>query len=160
MTFWVFIGMIAAVLGVIFFLGIKDSPGAFWGFFAMFMLLFFFTGVGNSSTFQMIPVIMGREVPRLMPDLDPEARGRQTGMESAAIIAFTSAIGAYGGFFIPKAYGSSIALTGSPVGALWMFLAFYVICLVLTFAYYTRPGGMLHAIERKRAAEPLAAQTA
>src|SRR5690606_29712606 len=57
-TFWVFIGMIVAVLGVIFFLGIKDQPGAFWGFFACFMALFFFTGVGNSSTFQMIPVIM------------------------------------------------------------------------------------------------------
>ena len=74
-TFWVFIGMIAAVLGVIFFLGIKDQPGAFWGFFACFMALFFFTGVGNSSTFQMIPVIMGREVPRLMPALEPEATG-------------------------------------------------------------------------------------
>jgi NNP family nitrate/nitrite transporter-like MFS transporter len=91
---FVFIGMIAAVFGVIFFLGIKDQPGAFWGFFACFMALFFFTGVGNSSTFQMIPVIMGREVPRLMPRLSPEARTRQIGMEAAAIIAFTSAIGA------------------------------------------------------------------
>ncbi len=155
-TFWVFIGMIAAVFGVIFFLGIKDQPGAFWGFFACFMALFFFTGVGNSSTFQMIPVIMGREVPRLMPALEPEARARQVGMESAAIIAFTSAIGAYGGFFIPKAYGTSIAMTGSPVGALWVFLVFYVVCLVLTFLYYTRPGGLLHAVEHRRAAADLA----
>src|SRR5690606_38922663 len=127
------IGMIAAVLGVIFFLGIKDQPGAFWGFFACFMALFFFTGVGNSSTFQMIPVIMCREVPRLMPGLDPEARARQIGMESAAIIAFTSAFGAYGGFFIPKAYGSSNATTGSPVPALWVFVGFYVACLAITF---------------------------
>jgi NNP family nitrate/nitrite transporter-like MFS transporter len=158
-TFWVFIGMIAAVLGVIFFLGAKEMPGAFWGFFACFMALFFFTGVGNSSTFQMIPVIMGREVPRLMPGLDPEARARQTAMESAAIIAFTSAIGAYGGFFIPKAYGTSITLTGSPVGALWVFLGFYVVCLALTFLYYTRPGGLLYDVER-RAGMPLAGQAA
>ncbi|HEU0221520.1 MAG TPA: MFS transporter, partial [Paracoccaceae bacterium] len=108
-TFWVFLGMIAAVFGVIFFLGIKEEPGAFWGFFACFMALFFFTGVGNASTFQMIPAIMGREVPRLMPGLDAEGRRRQAERESAAIIAFSSAIGAYGGFFIPKAYGSSIA---------------------------------------------------
>jgi NNP family nitrate/nitrite transporter-like MFS transporter len=154
-TFWVFVGMIAAVLGVIFFLGIKEQPGAFWGFFACFMALFFFTGVGNSSTFQMIPVIMGREVSRLMPDLEPADRTRQTAMESAAVIAFTSAIGAYGGFFIPKAYGSSIALTGSPVGALWIFLAFYVICLALTFLCYTRPGGLLYDLEhRGRAMSP------
>jgi NNP family nitrate/nitrite transporter-like MFS transporter len=161
-TFWVFIGMIAAVFGVIFFLGAKGTPGAFWGFFACFMALFFFTGVGNSSTFQMIPAIMGREVPRLMSGLDPEARGKQTAMESAAIIAFTSAIGAYGGFFIPKAYGSSINLTGSPVGALWLFLAFYVICLALTFLYYTRPGGLLYDIERRGGGTmpPLAGQAA
>ncbi|MFO1107163.1 MAG: MFS transporter [Amaricoccus sp.] len=149
-TTWVFLGMIAATLGVIFFLGVKDAPGAFWGFFACFMALFFFTGVGNSSTFQMIPVIMGREVPRLMPEFGPEERGRQIAMESAAIIAFTSAIGAYGGFFIPKAYGSSISLTGSPAGALWLFAAFYVVCLAITFLVYSRPGGLLHAIERGR----------
>jgi NNP family nitrate/nitrite transporter-like MFS transporter len=148
--------MIAAVLGVIFFLGIKEQPGAFWGFFACFMALFFFTGVGNSSTFQMIPVIMGREVPRLMPGLEPGERTRQIGMESAAIIAFTSAIGAYGGFFIPKAYGSSISITGSPVGALWVFMGFYVICLALTFLYYTRPGGLLHAVEHRRGAADFA----
>jgi NNP family nitrate/nitrite transporter-like MFS transporter len=155
-TFWVFLGMIAAVFGVIFFLGIKDQPGAFWGFFACFMALFFFTGVGNASTFQMIPVIMGKEVARLMPGLTPEERARQGAMESAAIIAFTSAIGAYGGFFIPKAYGTSISMTGSPVGALWLFLAFYVVCLVLTFLYYTRPGGLLHDVEHRRAASGLA----
>ena len=62
-------------LGVIFFLGIKDQPGAFWGFFACFMVLFFFTGVGNSSTFQMIPVIMGREMAALMPGARTPRRG-------------------------------------------------------------------------------------
>ncbi|MFN7166017.1 MAG: nitrate/nitrite transporter [Pannonibacter sp.] len=158
-TFWVFAGMIAAVAGVIFFLGIKDQPGAFWGFFSCFMALFFFTGVGNASTFQMIPVIMGKEVARLMPQLAGDDARRQAERESAAIIAFTSAIGAYGGFFIPKAYGTSLSMMGSPVGALWAFLAFYVLCLGLTYVVYTRPGGLLHAIER-RAAAPAAVQTA
>jgi NNP family nitrate/nitrite transporter-like MFS transporter len=69
-------------------------------------------------------------------------------MESSGIIAFTSAIGAYGGFFIPKAYGSSISMTGSPIGALWVFLAFYVLCLGLTWVFYTRRGGLLYDIER------------
>ncbi|MGH6618300.1 MAG: nitrate/nitrite transporter, partial [Alphaproteobacteria bacterium] len=40
-TFWVFVLMIAAVGGVLYFLGVKDQPGAFWGFFAMFLVLFF-----------------------------------------------------------------------------------------------------------------------
>lgn len=147
-TFWTFLGMIVAVFGVIFFLGIKEQPGAFWGFFVSFMALFFLTGVGNASTFQMIPAIMAREIPRLMPELQGDALRKQAERESAAIIAFTSAIAAYGAFFIPKAYGTSIAMTGGPVAALWGFLGFYVICIVLTWFYYTRPDGLLAATER------------
>lgn len=147
-TFWTFIGMIAAVFGVIFFLGIKDQPGAFMGFFVAFMALFFLTGVGNASTFQMIPAIMGREVLRLMPGLKGDDLRKQADRESAAIIAFTSAIAAYGAFFIPKAYGSSIAMTGGPSAALWGFLVFYILCAVLTWFYYTRRGGLLYATER------------
>ncbi|HRO11110.1 MFS transporter [Amaricoccus sp.] len=154
-TFWVFVGMIAAVFGVIFFLGI-EGPGAFWGFFACFMALFFLTGVGNASTFQMIPVIMGREVPRLMPQLQADDLRRQSDRESAAIIAFTSAIAAYGAFFIPKAYGTSISMTGGPVAALWGFLGFYVLCLAITYVYYTRRGGLLYDIERRLSQPQLA----
>ncbi len=157
-TFWTFLCMMVAVFGVIFFLGIKEAPGAFWGFFACFMALFMLTGIGNASTFQMIPVIMAREIPRLMPELDAEAQRRQADRESAAIIAFTSAIAAYGAFFIPKAYGTSIAMTGGPVLALWGFMGFYLICVLVTWFYYTRTGGLLHDIEHGRATG--AAQTA
>jgi MFS transporter, NNP family, nitrate/nitrite transporter len=66
-TLWVFGLMMVGVLGILHFLGIKDQPGAFWGFFAMFLVLFFATGVGNASTFQMIPNIMRKEMDRLMP---------------------------------------------------------------------------------------------
>ncbi len=98
---------------MLYFLGIKDQPDAFWGFFAMFMVLFFATGVGNASTFQMIPAIMREEMTALdARSRMSSARIRQAEMESAAIIGFTSAIAAYGAFFIPKAYGTSIALTG------------------------------------------------
>jgi len=147
-TFWVFLAMILGVLGILYFLGIKDQAGAFRGFFAMFMLLFFATGVGNASTFQMIPVIMRKEVGRLMPELDEAAQRRQAEKESAAIIGFTSAIAAYGAFFIPKAYGTSISLTGAPDAALWAFLIFYITCAALTWAVYTRRGGLLRDIER------------
>ncbi|MTI15783.1 NarK family nitrate/nitrite MFS transporter [Rhodobacteraceae bacterium RKSG542] len=137
-TFWTFFGMIIAVYGVIFFLPNEGQGGSFIGFFACFMALFFLTGVGNASTFQMIPTIMGQEVKRLMPDLEGAAYRKQSEMESSAIIAFTSAIAAYGAFFIPKAYGSSIELTGSVDAALWAFLIFYVICLAITYAFYSR----------------------
>ncbi len=147
-TFWVFIGMAAGVFGVLFFL----NSGNFAGFFVMFLFLFFMTGVGNASTFQMIPAIMRKEMDRLMPQADIDARTKQADRESAAIIGFTSAIAAYGAFFIPKSYGTSIALTGGPQAALWGFFIFYLTCIAVTWWVYTRRGGLLHDVERSSAA--------
>ena len=154
-TFWTFVLMIAAVGGVLYFMAIKEQPGAFWGFFAMFMVLFLATGIGNASTFQMIPVIMRKEIDRLMPELAPADRVRQADKESAAIIGFTSAVAAYGMFFIPRAYGTSIQMTGDASAALWGFLVFYVTCLALTWFVYTRRGGLLHDIERSRGGDAI-----
>ena len=138
-TFWVFLGMIIAVWGVIQFLPADGQGGNFWGFFACFMALFFLTGVGNASTFQMIPSIMRKEITRIL-GADNANTLKVAERESAAIIAFTSAIAAYGAFFIPKAYGTSIAMTGAPNGALWGFLWFYVVCLAITWFFYSRKG--------------------
>ncbi|WP_423206483.1 MFS transporter [Paracoccus yeei] len=146
-TFGVFLGMIASVLVILQGL----NGGSFTLFFAGFMALFFFSGVGNSSTFQMIPVIMRKEIARLYPNATAEERRRQSERESAAIVAFTAAIGGYGGFFIPKAFGSSIQLTGGAGAALWGFLAFYVLCIAVTWGVYTRRGGLLHDIEHRGA---------
>ncbi|MFM5949612.1 MAG: nitrate/nitrite transporter, partial [Novosphingobium sp.] len=123
-TFWVFLGMMVGTLSVVHFLDTKD----FTGFLASFVFMFFVTGVGNASTFQMIPVIMRQEVPRLMPELDAAQRTRQAEKESAAIVGFTSAIAAYGAFFIPRAFGMSISTTGTPHLALYGFLVFYASC--------------------------------
>jgi NNP family nitrate/nitrite transporter-like MFS transporter len=143
-TFWVFVGMAIGVAGVLYALSIASWPV----FFAMFLFLFFVSGVGNASTFQMIPAIMRSEMDRVMPTADQATRVRQSDKESAAIIGFTSAIAAYGAFFIPKSYGSSISLTGGPQAALWAFLVFYLSCIAITWWYYTRPGGLLRDIER------------
>jgi len=144
-TFWVFIAMTLGAAGVVYFIGEKD----FAGFFACFLLLFCATGVGNASTFQMIPAIMRKDMERVMPQAPLDTRRLQGERESAAIIGFTSAIAAYGAFFIPKSFGSSIAATGSPVLALYGFIAFYVSCIAVTWFFYTRRGGLLFDIERK-----------
>jgi MFS transporter, NNP family, nitrate/nitrite transporter len=133
-TLVVFAAMAFSTIGVIMAVEAQSWPL----FFGMFLLIFFFTGVGNASTFQMVPVIMRKEVARLMPELEGDASTRQAEKESAAIIGFTSAIGAYGAFFIPKAFGTSIALTGTPVAALYVFIAFYALCLAVTWLYYVR----------------------
>ena len=140
-TFWTFIVMIIAVFGVINFLPHAGSLGNFWGFFWMFMLLFAGTGVGNASTFRMIPVIFLTERQREVKGQGPAAQAKaiaDANKEGAAVLGFTSAVAAYGAFFIPKSYGTSIALTGGPDAALWCFIGFYVSCIVITWWFYSR----------------------
>jgi NNP family nitrate/nitrite transporter-like MFS transporter len=152
-SFWVFIVQIVAILGMIWFLDAASFPG----FFAMVLLLFFVSGIGNASTFQMVPGIMRSAVDRAEPDLAEPQRRAQAERESAAVIGFTSAIAAYGAFYIPKAYGSSIQLTGSANAALWGFLLFYLSCAMLTWFAYSGPRGLLREIERPRMPRPVAA---
>jgi NNP family nitrate/nitrite transporter-like MFS transporter len=137
-TFWNFVAMIAAVAGVLYFLQARE----FTGFFIMFLLLFITTGVGNASTFRMIPVIFLNERLRAVEGRGGPAQDkarRDAARESGAILGFSSAIGAYGGFIIPIAFGSAIK-SGSPQQALGQFLGFYVVCLGLTWWFYFRKG--------------------
>jgi NNP family nitrate/nitrite transporter-like MFS transporter len=140
-TLAVFLTMTAAVLGVLYFLGIKDQAGAFWGFFAMFMVLFAASGVGNASTFQMIPVMFMKLRQRALEPkgVSQDQVRKESNKEAAAVIAFSSSVAAYGAFLIPRSYGISIEATGAPAAALWVFIGFYVICIALTWWYYTRP---------------------
>jgi NNP family nitrate/nitrite transporter-like MFS transporter len=126
----------------------KGEAMAFPVFMGSFLFLFAASGVGNASTFQMIPAIMRREVSRLEPHLSPADRIRQSDKEAAAIIGFTSAIAAYGAFFIPKSFGTSIAMTGGAELALVGFLIFYLSCIAITWGVYTRSGGLLYDVER------------
>ncbi|TGU15519.1 nitrate/nitrite transporter, partial [Mesorhizobium sp. M2D.F.Ca.ET.153.01.1.1] len=63
---------------------------------------------------------------------------REGNTEAAATLGFSAAMAAYGGFFIPKSYGSSIALTGGPQAALYVFIAFYLVCIAVTWWHYAR----------------------
>jgi MFS transporter, NNP family, nitrate/nitrite transporter len=140
-TLWTFVVMIAAVIGVLNFLPQAGTAGNFSGFFWMFMLLFAGTGVGNASTFRMIPVIFMTERQRAAAG---KSRAEQdqaivdANKEGAAVLGFTSAVAAYGAFFIPKSYGTSIALTGGPDAALVCFIAFYASCIAITWWCYAR----------------------
>ena len=148
-TFWNFLVMAAAVVGVLCFLpkgssswvlDIGPAQGSFSGFFLMFLVLFVTTGIGNGSTFRMIPVIFNQLSARsAAQDAASQAAAVKEGnMLGAAAVGFAGALGAYGGFFIPKSYGSSIAATGGPEAALWAFACFYLLCAAVTWWCYAR----------------------
>jgi MFS transporter, NNP family, nitrate/nitrite transporter len=136
-TFWNFIAMGAATIGVMYFVEIRD----FAGFVAMFLILFVATGIGNGSTYRMIPSIFREEKLREAGGLGEAARSlalKSAGIESGAALGFIGAVGACGGYLIPRGFGASIAATGSPHLALEIYLAFYATCLALTWWYYMR----------------------
>lgn len=140
-TFWNFVVMALAVLGVLHFLPHGGQGGHFTGFFLLFLVLFLTTGIGNGSTFRMIPVIFLNQALRGVNPRDAEAVARATrdgNTEGAATLGFTAAFAAYGGFFIPKSYGTSIAMTGGPEAALQLFVVFYLVCIAVTWWFYAR----------------------
>ncbi len=127
-TFWVYVVMAISVVAVMFFL----KMGNFIGYFAGFMLLFMTSGIGNASTFRMIPVIFRTMHERYnSPDLVNQAR-----KESAAVVGFAGGFAAYGGFFIPKMFGSGLGINGTFIAL----IVFYVVCIALTWWYYSRKG--------------------
>ena len=143
-TVGVFIVMTIAPLAAAFFLPAVGAGGSLMGFVLAFIALFVAAGVGNGSTFRMIPIIFRtlreREV-RDPSDKDALEAARRVGAtEGAATLGFSSAVAALGLAFIPIAYGTSINLTGSPAAALVFFSVFYLSCLVGTWHWYARRG--------------------
>jgi NNP family nitrate/nitrite transporter-like MFS transporter len=72
----------------------------------------------------------------------PEALAAQraAAKESAAVAGFASAVAAYGAFFVPKTFGTSLALTGGPSAAIVGFVVYYLAALAVTAWFYARRG--------------------
>ncbi|WBF45979.1 nitrate/nitrite transporter NarU [Serratia rubidaea] len=134
---FIFMALFTALL----FLTLPGSgSGSFLAFYLVFMGLFLTAGLGSGSTFQMIAVIFRRitlDRVKARGGSDEQAQ-REAVTDTAAALGFISAIGAVGGFFIPKAFGTSLAMTGSPVGAMKVFLVFYIVCVLVTWLVYGR----------------------
>ncbi len=139
-TLWTFAAMVIAVGALLVALPTPTAAGHFFGFLAAFIALFALSGVGNGSTFRMIPVIFLREHMRAAGADAAAQRQAQLDAtkESAAVLGFAGAIGAYGGFFIPRSFGTSLDATGGIQAALYCFIAFYVSCMAVTWWYYAR----------------------
>jgi MFS transporter, NNP family, nitrate/nitrite transporter len=105
-----------------------------------FTVLFVLTGIGNGSTYKMIPAIFrGKALAAISRGGDERAQLRRARRISGAAIGIIGAVGALGGVLINMAFRQSFlaAKTGDP--AFWAFMAFYVICIALTWAVYLRP---------------------
>jgi len=126
--------MALGALGVIYTLPL----GNFWIFLGIFMVIFGATGIGNGSTYRMIPSIFAARAG--VADAHNNSGDVSVQRKTSAAIGIISAVGAYGGFIIPQLLGASLAQTGSYANAIWGFVAAYVFFIAVTAFFYLRRG--------------------
>ena len=140
-TLYTFAAMTGLVIALFFVIPSETQPGNFFIFLGLFIVLFALTGIGNGSTFRMIPVIFALKHARFSAGKTAEEQDKArlaANKESAAVLGFTGAVGAFGGFFIPRSFGTSIAITGGIEAALVSFVIFYLSCMAITWWFYAR----------------------
>ena len=125
------VGAFVAMAGGILVLIITLPGQSFAVFLGVFLFLFIAAGIGNGSTYKMIPAAFAIS-----------ARGDDMAVQrkAAAALGIISAIGAYGGFIVPQVLGLSKVGTGSYVTAFTGFAAAYLVFLAVTYLVYLRPG--------------------
>lgn len=120
--------MVGSALGVAYYLKAAYSSSTpeefFVPFLILFLLLFAATGIGNGSTFRTIAMVFPKE-------------------QAGPVLGWTSAIAAYGAFYIPKVFGEQIKAT-TPEVALYGFAAFYTVCIVINWWFYLRKNAEFH----------------
>ncbi|SEH75812.1 MFS transporter, NNP family, nitrate/nitrite transporter [Mycolicibacterium rutilum] len=143
-TLYTFVAMIFGA-GVLVAAGVLDdgAPGAPTGgqmaaYVAGFILLFILSGIGNGSTYKMIPSIFEAKA-RGRDGLSREEKAAWSRSMSGALIGFAGAIGALGGVAINIVLRASyVSDAKSATNAFWVFLAFYVVCAVVTWFVFLR----------------------
>ena len=156
-TLAVFVGM--ALFTATAIVGVQER--SFVVFFASYIAIFLLAGMGNGSTYRMIPSIfsiLGRNEAEAK-GLDPKQTAVDFKRRAAAVIGIAGAIGAFGGFLILVALrqaslgvsalvkvaetpAEKVAVAASQadwsVPALWVFLGSYVVFAAVTWFVYLR----------------------
>ncbi len=156
-TLGVFLGMALATGTAI--VGVQER--SFPLFFASYMVVFLLAGMGNGSTYKMIPsifAVLGRRE-AAQKELDPKETAVEFKRRAAAVIGIAGAIGAFGGFLIQvvlrqasldvsalvkaaKTPAEKVAVAAAnadwSVPALWVFLVSYLVFAATTWAFYMR----------------------
>jgi NNP family nitrate/nitrite transporter-like MFS transporter len=147
-TFATFTGMAVATVVLI----LASSSKSLALFTIAFIVLFVLTGIGNGSTYKMIPAIFRVKArAAISSGADEAAELLKARRLSGSLIGLAGAIGALGGLFINLAFRESFADTKSGVPAFIGFLVFYGLCFAVTWAVYLRKPAAEQPSERKLA---------
>ncbi|CAL9474886.1 Nitrate_nitrite transporter NarK [Streptomyces sp. enrichment culture] len=131
-TLWNFVAMGAATAVLI----AASTQESLVLFTVAFVVLFVLTGLGNGSTYKMIPgIFQAKALARGLRGEEAAAHGRRL---SGAAMGLIGAVGALGGVGINLAFRQSFLSHGSGTGAFVAFLACYAVCFAVTWAVYLR----------------------
>jgi NNP family nitrate/nitrite transporter-like MFS transporter len=134
-TLWTFVGMTA---GASLVLG-ASKAGSLPLFLVGFIALFVLSGLGNGSTYKMIPAIFtAKAAPAILAGSTVEAARRAAQRSTRALIGLAGAIGALGGVGVNLAFRQSFLANGRGDIAYVAFIGLYVVCATLTWAVYRR----------------------
>ncbi|RPF33892.1 NarK/NasA family nitrate transporter [Streptomyces sp. TLI_185] len=131
-TLWNYVGMGVAT-AVLIAASMQKSLALFT---VAFVVLFVLTGLGNGSTYKMIPGIF--QTKALAKGLEGEEAAKYGRRLSGASMGLIGAVGALGGVGINLAFRQSFLSYGSGTGAFVAFLAFYALCFAVTWVVYLR----------------------
>lgn len=143
-TLYTFVAMIFAA-GILVTAGVLDdgmagaaTGGQMAAYVTGFILLFILSGIGNGSTYKMIPSIFEAKA-QGRDGWSREDKAAWSRSMSGALIGFAGATGALGGVFINVVLRASyVSDAKSATNAFWVFLGFYVICAIVTWFVFLR----------------------
>jgi NNP family nitrate/nitrite transporter-like MFS transporter len=112
-----------------------------------FVLLFVLSGIGNGSTYKMIPAIFRSQAQQTVAAGGDTHEADRTALRmSGALIGIAGAVGAFGGVLVNLAFRQSFMTTGTGDSAYLVFIAFYLVCVVVTWVVYLRPTALHGAV--------------
>ncbi|MBU3063517.1 MFS transporter [Nocardia sp. NEAU-G5] len=135
-TAYVFVGMAAATVLTVIGLSAKSFPL----YLVAFLLLFVLSGVGNGSTYRMIPSIFGAEAARRASEAgrDPSTAVIAAKRQAGAAIGVVGAVGASGGWLLQQVLRESSIHFGGMAPAMWLYVVEFLVLGGVTWWFYLR----------------------
>ncbi len=134
-TLWNFVAMAVAAAVVLAASRQKSLDLFYVGFIALFVL----SGLGNGSTYKLIPALFrakGRlQIAAGRDEAEAEHDARRL---AGAVIGIAGAIGAFGGVLVNIAFRQSFLTYRTGDAAYLGFIVFYLLCVAVTWAVYVR----------------------
>jgi NNP family nitrate/nitrite transporter-like MFS transporter len=151
-TLVVFVSMAGGIALIMAALKIHNFPM----YLAAFLGVFVLTGIGNGSTYRMIPTIFSAVARKAAAESgqQPADAMASAKRQAGAALGVVGAVGAFGGFVLQQALRLSNINFGSMAPAFWGYAALFLTMGTVTWWYYLRSAFVAHRMPSLAYANP------